>query len=87
MVCAAKTPSRQLELLDFAHTYNFAMDFVLEIAANAPAVFVHYPFWTTPDICATGISDERKLRVLGDIARVWHERFPAIELCCAECTQ
>jgi|SRR5690242_6940530 len=57
------------------------MDFICETGANAKAVFLNYPFWTTHDFGSHRISKETQNQIIDAITDLWAKRFPGVSLC------
>ena len=75
-----KNAVEQLVCLEGVLEYN-GMDFICEIAANAKAIYLNFPFWLKHDFGEVGLGCEKKQRVLNAIKKVWQEQKPAILLC------
>ncbi len=72
--------AHQLPLLARALDYN-GMDFHIEIGANHKVVQLNFKYWVLHDFSDQGLPEEKKRAVLREVAEVWHERFPTVELC------
>ena len=71
---AGKNAPEQIQALVAILAYS-AMDFALELSANARAVFLHYPFWKSAGGSRFGIEPRQFATCLSAIHEVW-ERHP-----------
>jgi hypothetical protein len=78
---AGKDAGQQLRALAGAFA-EAPFDFGLEVAANARAVFLNYPFWMATHARRLGIDGDQLDRMLGKLREFWNssdERPPLIE--------
>jgi hypothetical protein len=71
---AGKNAPEQIKALVAILAYS-AMDFALELSANARAVFLHYPFWKAAGGSRFEIEPDQLASCLAAIREVW-ERHP-----------
>lgn len=51
-------------------------DLYMELGASEPYVRMNFAYWARSDFSDLGIPADDKVRLLGDIAQVWHMRHP-----------